>query len=70
MLSRQFGSAESASHQLVSDRARLLASSAMVGGVLRTLVEDDAGGGASVVRARGRNWYVENQALESAMTPK
>ena len=34
------------------------------------IVEDDAGGGASVVRAAGKQWYVDNQALESLAAPK
>ena len=34
------------------------------------IVEDDADGGASVVRAAGQQWYIDYQALESLAAPK
>jgi hypothetical protein len=34
------------------------------GGSKVEIVEDDAGAGASVVRSHGKEWYVDNQALE------
>ena len=40
------------------------------GGRKVEIVEDDAGEGASVVRAGGKEWYVDNQVLENVTTPK
>ena len=40
------------------------------GGRKVEIVEDDAGGGASLVRAGGKEWYVDNQALESVTAPQ
>jgi hypothetical protein len=34
------------------------------GGTRVEVIEDDAGGGASLVKAHGKTWYIDNQRLK------